>query len=73
MDGDDDGGGRLALSGLCVGVEVSGGEDPYVLGVDDRFRKAGEEFVLVLWEESNGEGVDGELDFVGGEAEGQPG
>ena len=35
VDGDDDGGGRLALPGLRVGVEISGGEDPYVLGVKD--------------------------------------
>ena len=35
MDEDDDGGGRLALPALRVGVEISGGEDPYVLGVKD--------------------------------------
>jgi len=35
MDGDDDGGGSLALPGLCVGVEVSGGEDTTVFGVKD--------------------------------------
>ena len=72
MDGDDDRCGGLAFSGLCVGVEVSGGEDSNVLRVKDRFRKAGDEFVQVLREEGNGDGVNGELDFVVGEAEGQP-
>ena len=73
MDGEDNGGGSLALPGLCVGVEISGGEDGYVLGVEDGLRKAQEELLRVLWEEAKGEGVDGELCFVGGEAEGQPG
>jgi len=35
VDGDDDGGGSLALPGTCVGVEVSGGEDANVFGVED--------------------------------------
>ena len=52
---------------------VPGGEDSNVLGVENRRREAGEEFVLVLREEGDSEGVDGELGFVGGEAEGQPG
>ena len=73
MDGDNDGGGRLALSGLRVGVKVSGGEDSYVLRVEDRFGKAGKEFARVLSEEGNGKGLNGELDLVGGEAEAQPG
>jgi len=70
---DDNGGGRFALPGSSVGVEVSGGEDAYVFGVKDRLREAGEEFLGILREESNGEGVDGELGLVGGEAERQPG
>jgi len=35
VDRDDDGGCSLALPGLRVGVEISGGEDAYVLGVED--------------------------------------
>jgi len=35
VKGDDDGGGRLALPGLCVGVEISGGEEAYVLGAEN--------------------------------------
>jgi len=58
---------------LCIGVEVSGGEDQYVLGVEHRFRETGEEFVRVLGKEGNGEGVDSDLRLVGGEAEGQAG
>ena len=73
MDGDNDGGGSLTHPGLGVRVKVSGGEDAYVLGVEDRLRKAGEKFVWVFGEEGNGEGVDGKLCLVGGEAEGQPG
>ena len=73
VDRDDNGGGSLSHPALGVGVEVSGGEDAYVLGVEDRLRKAGEKFVRVFGEEGNGEGVDGKLGFVGGEAEGQPG
>ena len=73
VDGNDNGGGSLALPGLCVGVVISGGEDAYVLGVEDPLRKAREELLRVLWEEGKREGVDGELCFVGGEAEGQPG
>jgi len=73
MDGDDDGGGSLTHPGLGVRVKESGGEDAYVLGVEDPLREAGEMFVRVLREESNGEGVDGKLGLVGGEAEGQPG
>jgi len=73
VDGNDNGGGSLALPGLCVGVVISGGEDAYVLGVEDRLRKVREELLRVLWEEGKREGVDGELCFVGGEAEGQPG
>jgi len=73
VDGDNDGGGRLALPGLCVGIEISGGEDAYVLRVKDRFRKTREELFRVLGEEGDWEGVDGELCFVEGEAERQPG
>jgi len=73
VDGDDNGGGSLPYPGLGVRVEVSGGEDAYVLGVEDRLRKAGAKFIRVFGEEGNGEGVDGKLGFVGGEAEGQPG
>ena len=73
MNGEDDGGGGLALPGLRVGVEEYGGEDPYIFGVEDRLSKAGEEFIWVLREECNGEGMNGELGFIGGEAEGQPG
>ena len=73
MDGDDNGGGSLTHPGLGVRVEVSGGEDAYVLGVEDRLCKAGEKFVRVLGKECNGEGVDGKLGLVGSEAEGQPG
>jgi len=73
VDRDDNGGGRLALPRVSVGIEVSGGEDAYVLGVEDGLRKAREELVRVLGKEGDGEGVDGELGFVEGEAEGQPG
>jgi len=57
---------------VSVWVDESGGEDANVLGVEDRLRKARVEFIRVLRPESEGEGVDGELGFVGGEAEGQP-
>ena len=73
MDGDNNGGGSLALPGLWVGVEVSGAEDAYILGGENRLRKAREELLWVLWEEGKWEGVDGELCFIEGEAEGQPG
>ena len=73
MDGNDNGGGSLDLPELHVGVEISGGEDAYVLGVEERLRKAREELLRVLWEEGKWEGVDGEVCFIGGEAEGQPG
>jgi len=73
VDRDDNGSGRLALSGSSVGVEESGGEDANVLGVEYRLRKAREEFVRVLRAEGDGDRVDGELGFVGGEVEGQPG
>jgi len=73
VDGDDNGGGSLALPGSCVGVEVSGGEDANVFGVEDRHRKAREKLLRVLWEEGKQKGVDGMLCFIGGEAEGQPG
>ena len=73
MDGDDDGGGSLALPGWRIGVEASGGEDANVLGVEDRFCEAQEEFNRVLRKEGEREGVDSELCFVGGEAEGQLG
>jgi len=59
VDRDDDGGGSLALPGLSVGVEVPGGEDAYVLGVEDRLREVREEFVRVFGEEGDREGVDG--------------
>jgi len=58
---------------LRVRVEISGGEDAYVFGVEDRLREAGEEFLRVLRKERDGEGVDGKLGLVGSEAEGQPG
>jgi len=70
---DDDGRGSLVLPRPSVGVEKPGGEDAYVLGVEDRLREARKELIGVLGEESDGEGVNGELGFVGGEAEGQPG
>jgi len=73
VDRDNNGRGGLTFPGTSVRVEVSGGEDANVLGVEDRLRKAGEEFVWVFGEEGDGEGVNGELGFVGGEAEGQPG
>jgi len=73
VDGEDNRGGRLALPGLCARVEISGGEDAYGLGVEDRLRKTREELLQVLREEGKWEGVEGELCFVGGEAEGQPG
>ena len=73
MDADDDGGGRLALPGFCIGIEIPGGEDANVLRVEDRFRKTWEKFLRVIREEGDWEGVDGELCLVGGEAEGQPG
>jgi len=34
VDEGDDGGGSLALPGSCIGVEVSGGEDANILGVE---------------------------------------
>ena len=34
VDRNNDGGGGLPLPGLCVGVELPGGEDAYVLGVE---------------------------------------
>jgi len=73
MDGDIDGGGSLTLPGPCVRVEVSGGEDANVLGVEDRLRETGKQFLGVFREKGERERVDGELCFVGGEAEGQPG
>jgi len=73
VDRDDNGGSGLAFPEVSVRVEVSGGEDAYVFGVEDRLRTTGEEFVRIFGEEDDGEGVDGELGFVGGEAEGQPG
>jgi len=73
VDRDDDGGGGLALPRSFVGVEVSGGEDAYVLGVKHRLREAREEFVRILGEEGNREEVDGKLGLVGGEVNGQPG
>jgi len=73
VDRDDDGGGGLALPGSLVGVEISGGEDANVFGVEYRLREAREEFLRVLWEEGERKGVDREPGFVGGAAEGQPG
>jgi len=61
VDGDDDGGGRPALPGFCVGIEISGGEDVYVLRVKDRFRHTWEEPFQVFREEGDWAGVDGEL------------
>jgi len=45
----------------------------YGLRVEDRCREIREELFRVLREESEREGVDGVLSFVGGEAERQPG
>jgi len=73
MDRDDDGGGSLVLPRPSVGVEKPGGEDAYVFGVEDRLREARKELIRVFGEERDGEGVNGELGFVGGEAGGQPG
>ena len=72
MDRDNDRGGKLAFPRLCTRVEVPSGEDSEVLGVENQLREAGEEFSLVLRKEGDGEAVDGELGFVGAEAEGQP-
>jgi len=49
VDRDDDGGGCLAFPRLYILVKISGGEDPNVLGVDDRLRKAGEMFRVLFW------------------------
>jgi len=73
VDGNDDRGGSLALRGLCVGVEISGGEDAKVVGVEDLLRQTWEDLLRVLREEGDWEGVDSELCLVGDEAEGQPG
>jgi len=73
MYGHNDGYGGLALSRLCIWIEVSGGEDANVLGVKDGFRKAWEKVFRAFRQEGNREGVDGKLDLIGGEAEGQPG
>jgi len=55
VEGDDDGGGGLALPGSCVGVEISGGEDSNLFGVEDRLCEAREEFLRVLREEGKPE------------------
>jgi len=73
VDGDNDRGGSLALPGAGVWVKESSGEYADVLGVEDRLREAREQFVRVFREEGDGERVNGELGFVGGEAKGQPG
>jgi len=73
VDRDDAGGGSLALPGLCMRLEVPSGKDTNLLGVEDRLRKAREEFVRVFWEERNRVGVDSNLDRFGGEAKGLPG
>jgi len=73
VDRHDNGGGRLSFPGPSVRVEVSGREDAYVFGVEDRLREAGEQVVRVFGEEGDGQRVDGELSLVRGEAEGQPG
>ena len=51
---------------MGVWVEESGSEDADVFGVKDRLREAREELAWVLWEEGEGERVDGELGLVGG-------
>jgi len=61
VDRNDDGGGSLSLPGLSIGVEISGGEDAYVFGVEDRLCEAGEELFRVFREEGEREGVDSEL------------
>jgi len=48
VDRDNDRGGKLALPRLSTRVEVPGGEHSNVLGVENRLREAGEEFVRVL-------------------------
>ena len=73
VDRNDDRGGHFAFSRFSVRVEVSGGEDANVLGFEDRLHEAPEEFVRILWEEGDREGVDVKLHLVGGEAKGQPG
>jgi len=73
VDRDNNGGGSFTLPGPSVGVEVPGGEDAYVFGVEYRLREAREELVRGFVQEGQGDGVDSELGFVGGEAEGQPG
>jgi len=73
VDGDNNRGGSLALPRVGVWVEKSSGEDADVLGVEDRLSEAREKFARILREERDGERVDGELGFVGGEAKGQPG
>jgi len=72
VNGNDDRGGSFALPGLRVGVDICGGEDAYVFAVQNRHHKTLEELFQVFREEGDCEGVDGELCFVGGEAEGQP-
>jgi len=73
VDRDNEGGCGHTFPGLNVRVEVSGGEDGTVFGVEDRLREAREMFLRVFWKETDGEGIDGELGLVGGEAEWQPG
>ena len=73
VGGNDDGGASLAFPGLCVGVEISGGEDANDLGVEDQLRKTREEFLRVFGEEGYWEGVDSKRCLVGNEAKGQPG
>jgi len=73
VDGENDRGGSLALSGARVWVTESGSEYADVLGVEDRLRESWEELVRILREEGDGERMDGELGFVRGEAKGQPG
>ena len=71
MDRDDDRGCSLALPRLCVRVELSGGEDTNIFGVEDRLCEAGEKFTSVFRAESDGEGVDGQLGIIGGKAQWQ--
>jgi len=72
VDGDDDGGSGLAFPRLHVWIEVTGGEDANVLGVEDRLCETEEQCVWVFRLEGDREGVDSKLGLVRGEAEGQP-
>ena len=72
MNSDDDRGRGFACRGLCVGVEEPGRKDTEVLRDVDGVSEAWERFLGVLREEGKRKGINGELDLVGGEMEGQP-